>query len=445
MQLEVKTKPEVKQILDMNAFDIKGADTGANPLLSRRINNIGAASVLFYRDPIEMVTAKGVWMMSADGKQYLDFYNNVPSVGHCHPRVVQAISDQVGKLNIHTRYLSAVVDDYLDRLKSTFPETLDNILMSCSGSEANDLALRIAQKKTGKKGFIVTETAYHGNTWAVTQVSPSALKKDPLPDHVVAVPPPSAHCFGGDIAGGFATAVEEAIHTLEERGYGLAAMICDSIFSSDGVFSDPPGFLKSVVTVVHQHQGLYIADEVQPGFGRTATHYWGFDRHGILPDLVTMGKPMGNGFPMAGVAASSADIALFCEEVGYFNTFGGNPVAAAAGRAVLEVIEEEDLLANAKNAGDYIMAGLKTLQQQFPVISDVRGAGLFIGVDLCADGNPQSPDPAATSNAINELKQRRVLIGAAGKFGNTLKLRPPLCLTTDEADIFLNALEDVLG
>lgn len=433
--------PKIKQILDMNAFSTDAVQLNDNPLLSRRLKNFGAASVLFYRSPIEMVGGHGAWLVAGDGTEYLDFYNNVPSVGHSHPKVAEAVSRQVTKLNINTRYLSQVVDDYLETLKATFPENLDNILLCCTGSEANDLAMRIAMRRSGKRGFIVTETAYHGNTLAVTDISPAALKKDPLPDHVIAVPAPFASIYGGDLEKGFAEAMKDAVAELEKRGHGCAGLICDSIFSSDGVISDPPGFLAEAVDVIKNAGGLYIADEVQPGFARTGTHMWGFQRHGVIPDLVTMGKPMGNGFPMAGVAAQSEDVRLFCEHVGYFNTFGGNPVAASAGQAVLDIIKEESLMQNALQTGMHIKDGLAKIQEKYPQISDIRGSGLFIGVDLCADGDLEKPDPDLATDLINTLKTKRVLIGAAGKYGNTLKLRPPLCLSASEADIFLTALE----
>lgn len=438
-------KPKIRQILDMNAFSQDSAQTmNSGSLLSRRLKNFGAASVLFYRTPIEMIGGHGARLVASDGTEYLDFYNNVPSVGHTHPRVVEAISKQAAKLNINTRYLSRVVDDYLDALKKTFPDDLDNILLCCTGSEANDLALRIAMQRSGKRGFIVTETAYHGNTLAVTHISPAALKKDPLPDHVIAVPAPFSTIYGEDLGKGFAEAIKRAVHELENRGYGCAGLICDSIFSSDGVLSDPPGFLSEAVAVIKDAKGLFIADEVQPGFARTGTHMWGFQRHNVLPDLVTMGKPMGNGFPMAGVAAKSSDVKRFCEHVGYFNTFGGNPLAAAAGQAVLDIIKEDGLMENALLVGSHVMAGLNAIRERYLQISDIRGTGLFIGVDLCTDGDPDRPDPTLTTDLINTLKHRHILIGAAGKYGNTLKLRPPLCLSIKDADIFLDNLAQSL-
>lgn len=436
---------KTRQILDMNAYDA-ARDTGhGNLLLKRRQANFGAASVLFYREPIEMVRASGCWMEAADGARYLDFYNNVPSVGHCHPRVVAAVSAQMATLNIHTRYLSGVIETYLDRLKETFPSALSNVVLTCSGSEANDLALRIASRATGHGGYIVTQAAYHGNTQAVMAISPSAFKNGGLPDHVCAVPAPGREAYGEDIAGGFAAAVRAAAATLTERGHGVAALVCDSIFSSDGVFSDPAGFLGAAVDAVRAAGGLYIADEVQPGFGRTGESFWGFGRHGVEPDLVTMGKPMGNGYPMAGVATRPELLDAFCTEFGYFNTFGGSPVACAAGLAVLDVIAEEGLQGNAKRVGDHLKAALGAVSAQDNRLTEVRGAGLFLGVDLCQDGDPGTPDPDLASAVINGLRQRKILIGAAGQYGHTLKIRPPLCLDTTEADLFVTALSDVLA
>lgn len=435
---------EIRQILDMNAFDASQDLGDENPLLRRRQENVGAVSVLFYREPLEMIRASGCWMEASDGKRYLDFYNNVPSVGHCHPRVVAAICRQVATLNINSRYLHRTTEDYLERLKSTLPEHLNNVALACSGSEANDLALRVAQRISGGTGIIVTETAYHGNTRAVTEISPSAYKQGRIPDHVCLIPAPGADSFGEEIATGFARAVRSAIATLEERGHRFSALICDSIFSSDGVFADPPGFLQEAVEIVHQAGGLYIADEVQPGFARTGESFWGFGRHQVTPDLVTMGKPMGNGFPMAGLVAPAEFFNAFCQDVGYFNTFGGTPVAAAAGLAVLKVIEEEHLQQNALSVGAYLKAGLQRLAEVDPRITDVRGAGLFLGIDLGKSDGASSPDPQLASAVINGLRERQVLIGAAGKYGHTLKVRPPLCLKQTEADFFLDALAATL-
>lgn len=429
-----------RQILELNAYEPGASQTKASPLLQRRLKNVGSASVLFYREPIEMVSARGAWIAAADGKRYLDFYNNVPAVGHCHPRVVSAVAGQIGWLNINTRYLNAGVEAYLEALKAKLPSPLSNVVMTCSGSEANDLAMRIARKATGGTGFIVTENAYHGNTAWVTEISPAALKQRMLPAHVAGIPAPNPReAKSGNVGKAFASHLRRGVKELESRGHTLAAFICDSIFSSDGIFADPPGFLRDAVQETRKAGGLYIADEVQPGFARSGDSFWGFGRHGVTPDIVTMGKPIGNGFPMAATATRPDLLAQFCRDVGYFNTFGGNPVAAAAGMAVLDVIEEEGLLQNSQKMGRYLKGRLDEIANAHSaVIGEVRGAGLFLGVDVLRDGEP---DARTASDIINRLKDNGVLVGAAGLYAHTLKLRPPLCLTREEADIFCDALD----
>ncbi len=426
-----------RQILDMNAFSASARPAGSHTLLDRRLANVGAAAVLFYSEPLEIVSASGSWVTAADGKRYLDFYNNVPSVGHCHPRVVAAISEQIGSLNINSRYLSGVVDQYLEALKATFPASLSNVVLSCSGSEANDLALRIAAAFTGGTGVIVTENAYHGNTSIVADISPSGWKKAHQLPHVVTIPAPADAGTYQSLEDSFAADVRAAIAELDRRGHKLSAFICDSIFSSDGVYADPPGFLRRAVEEVHAAGGLYIADEVQPGFARTGDAFWGFARHKVTPDIVTMGKPMGNGFPMAGLVTRPDLLERYCRDTGYFSTFGANPVAAAAGTAVLNVIEEEQLQANARIRGEQLMQRLSGLASKGGEVVGVRSAGLFIGIEMS--------DADFASRVINGLKDREVLIGAAGRFGNVLKMRPPLSLSADEADMFVDRLTDVLA
>jgi 4-aminobutyrate aminotransferase-like enzyme len=437
------TTENAKQILDMNAFDISKAELIDNELLRRRLNNTGALSVLFYQKPIEMRSASGVWMTSIDGTRYLDLYNNVPSVGHNHPVVVEAITQQLSQLNTNTRYLNKTVDVYLERLKSTLPASLDKMILCCTGSEANDLALRMMEKCTGKRGVIVTQSAYHGNTRAVTDVSPSASKTGLVANHVRTVPAPAIENYDGDISAAFVRRISAAIDSLEQSEYGFAGFLADSIFSSDGVYPEPAGMLAAVMQLVHERGGLYIADEVQPGFTRTGDAFWGFQRHGFEPDIVTMGKPMGNGYPMAGVAANDMLVKEFSEDVGYFNTFGGNTVAAAAGNAVLDVIRNDQLQANSKKTGAYLSQQLKTLASKDTRIREVRGAGLYIGIELCANDN--SPDPALATALIEGLREKKILIGAAGPYGHILKVRPPLCLKQAEANLFVDTLRELLA
>lgn len=439
---------ETTQILALNRFDAATADRLeprlAN-LVTRRMNAFGRSSVLFYQQPLEIVKAKGVWMFDAQGKAYLDVYNNVPSVGHCHPAVVAAVSEQTALLSTNSRYLYENLHTYAESLLATFPARLSNLVLTCTGSESNDIALRIAKTHTGGTGFVVTEDAYHGNTSAVTEISPSSYKKGrPLPPHIRTIPAPDSYrgAPGQDVAEVFAGHLTRAIADLQANGVTFAGLIVDTVFSSDGVFSDPPGFLSRALEVVHQAGGLFIADEVQPGFGRTGQGYWCFARHGIEPDIVTLGKPMGNGFPMAGVVTRPELLEGFCQQTGYFNTFGGNPVAAAAGLAVLNVIKQEGLIANADKVGRFLREGLFSLARQDARIGDIRGAGLFVGLEFSAAD--KAPDTALAVRVINALKERGVLIGAAGAYGNVLKIRPALCFDRQNAEFFLDALASVL-
>ena len=435
-----------QQIMMSNRFDAtdtSGLDEDVASLVSRREASFGAASWLFYEKPIRMVRAQGVWMYDSSGKQYLDVYNNVPSIGHCHPHVVDAIARQAATLNTHTRYLYDNVHTYAERLLATFPDPLSNILFTCTGTESNDLALRLTSTYTGGAGFIVTQYAYHGNSTAVNDLSPSSMKSKTLAPHVRTVPAPDTYRHkGADVGIHFAENVRRAIADLEAGGVKFAGLVVDTIFSSDGVYADPEGFLKPAIAAVHDAGGLFIADEVQPGFGRTGT-MWGFQRHDIVPDIVTMGKPMGNGFPMGGVVTRPDILKPFCDETGYFNTFGGSPVAAAAGLAVLDVLENEGLAHNALAVGTYMRERLRDLAGKFPNIADVRGAGLFIGVEFI-EPDTDLPDRAAAVYAVNGLKEKGVLISASGASGNALKIRPPLCFSIENVDHFVTALDAVL-
>jgi 4-aminobutyrate aminotransferase-like enzyme len=402
--------------------------------------------MLFYDRPLHFVRASGALMYDAEGDAYLDLYNNVPSVGHAHPHVVEAIARQAALINIHTRYLHDTVLAYAERLLATLPAPIGNIAFTCTGSESNDLALQVARAATGGTGFIVTEGAYHGNTSAVLDISPSSAPKRPAAPHVRFVPPPNPRRSGGEKVGArFAADVLAAIDDLEANGIRFAALVFDSIFSSDGVFADPPGFLGPAVKAARKAGGLVIADEVQPGFGRTGKNMWGFARHRIAPDMVTIGKPMGNGYPIGAVAASPDLFRAFTGGVGYFNTFGGSPVAAAAGMGVLDVLEGEKLMANARRVGAHLASELKALAARHEGLGEVRGAGLYLGVDIVSDRDAGTPDPALARHIINFLRDKRILIGAAGPMGNVLKIRPPLCLTIAQADMAVAAIDAALA
>ncbi len=397
-------------------------------LIARRDAALGSAYRLFYASPVRFARGEGVYLYDPDGNAYLDAYNNVPSVGHCHPRVTEAVARQLATLNTHTRYLTDGVVDYAERLLATHTAGPARAMFTCTGSEANDLALRIARYRTGGTGVIVTANAYHGVTAAVAELSPSLGV--PLGGHVRAVPAPPR-----------AAGVAAAIDDLGRHGIRLAAFLADSLFSSDGVLPDAAE-LTAVQDVVHEAGGLYIADEVQSGFGRTGGHMWGYQRHGLTPDIVTMGKPMGNGMPIAGIVARHDVLEEFGRAVRYFNTFGGNPVCVAAAAAVLDVLESENLPANSAATGAYLAAELASLAAGSPFLAEVRGAGLYLGVDVTDPGGAPSGDLAAA--IVNGMRDRRVLISATGPLGHTLKIRPPLPFGRTHADQFTTVLANVL-
>lgn len=412
----------------------------AEALVARRQAALGPAYRLFYETPVHLVRGEGVWLYDGDGNAYLDTYNNVASVGHCHPRVVQAMAAQAATFASHTRYLHETILDYSERLLATLPSDIAHLMFTCTGSEANDLALRIAREHTGGTGIIVTENAYHGVTLTVAGFSPALGPGVPLGELVRTVPAPDP-ALGDGAGAAFAADVQAAIDDLTRHGIRPAVLIVDTIFSSDGVIPDPAGFLAPAVAAVRAAGGLFIADEVQPGFGRTGAGMWGFARHGVVPDMVSMGKPMGNGYPVAALALRPDVVAGFGARGRYFNTFGGNAVAAATAAAVLDVIEDEGLIDNARLTGTYLAQGLGALAARFPVVGDVRGAGLFIGADIIRDGQP---DAALAHRVVNGLRAARVLISATGSDGNILKIRPPLVFGREHADIFLDRLEAVL-
>lgn len=430
----------------VNAFsrdDFERLGDAERALIARREKVLGPAYRLFYERPLHLVRGEGVFLYDSAGERYLDAYNNVASLGHCHPRVVEAITSQTAVLNTHTRYLHEGIIDYAEALTATFPDTLSQAMFTCTGSEANDLALRIARFVTGGTGIIATELAYHGLTSAVADFSPSLGEPVTLGVHVRTVPAPDSYRHSPDeMMEKFGRDVRAAIVDLKRHGIKPAMLITDSIFSSDGIFAEPKGFLKSAVDAIHEAGGLFIADEVQAGFGRTGETMWGFQRHGVSPDIVTMGKPMGNGYPMAGLVMRPDVIAEFGARARYFNTFGGNPIAAAAGKAVLDAIRIEGLQQNALEVGQYMMDALKSLPYQ--AIGDVRGSGLFIAVELVSDRATKTPDAALTTRIVNGLRDRRILISASGPNANILKIRPPLVFSRENADMLVSAVDDIL-
>jgi len=419
-------------------------------LIERRKQSMGPAYSHFYNEPLYLVRGEGVWLYDGEGRKYLDCYNNVPSVGHCHPYVVEQLTKQIATLNTHTRYLHHTIVEYAEMLADTLPGDLSVCMLVCTGTEANDLAYRIARAVTGNEGAICTLGAYHGNSTLVSELSPEFGRRRPKPDFVADVEPPNAYrgSFRSDdtnYARRYADLVDDAIAELADSGHKPAMMIIDSIFDGPGIHAPPPEYQQLVHAKVRDAGGLIVCDEVQSGLTRLGDNFWGFMDSGVVPDIVTMGKPMGDGHPLAVTVTTPEIAAAFARETDYFNTFGGNPVSAAAGKAVLEVVRREDLLTNVKRSGDYLLAGFRKLAEKHRIIGDVRGKGLFLAIELVKDRETKEPAGESAAQVLELMRQAGVLIACIGKDRNTLKIRPPLVFGTEHADIALAALDEALA
>jgi 4-aminobutyrate aminotransferase-like enzyme len=414
-------------------------------LLERRRRAL-PRSPLFYSQPVHLVRGEGVWLFDPDDRRYLDCYNNVAVVGHSHPRVVDAVTQQQRLLATHSRYLHEAIVELAERLKATLPPELDAVVVVNSGSEANDLAWRIARAATGRAGAIVTACAYHGLTEATHALSPEEWAKGEQPAHVATIPAPDG--YRGPYrredeawAQRYAAHIDDAARALGDRGF--AALYLDPALTADGILSPPPEYLREAARRARRLGALMVADEVQAGHGRSGTHRWSFQASGITPDIVVMGKPMGGGFPVAALVVRSQLLAAVPEEVELFSTFGGNPVACAAALAVLAVIEDEGLLANAAKVGSYLRQGLLALAERHSLIGDVRGEGLLLGVELVDEAG--GPAAGNARNVTEAMRERGVLLSATGPAGNVLKIRPPLVFQREHADLLLQALDEVLA
>ena len=433
-----------------NGFDpsrIALLDEATAGHVERRRRLLGPAYRLFYNTPVAVSRGKGALLYDRDGNEYLDAYNNVASLGHCHPSVVDAIRRQSEILCTHTRYMQDGVLDYAEQLLSTFAGSIGRsgcAMFTCTGSEANDLALRIAQHHTGKTGVIVTSEAYHGNSGLGAGISPSLGKRSRLAPYTRTVQRPDSYREDkAQIGQRTAREVAAQIEDIERHGGGIAAFIADSVFSSDGLYGDPTDILAPVAEVVRRAGGLFIADEVQSGFGRTGS-MWGHERHGVDPDIVTLGKPMGNGYPVAGVLLRQEVVKSFGESMRYFNTFGGNTVAIAAAQATLNVIRDENLLDRCQRSSATMLDGLRDIADRYEKIGDVRGVGLYFAVEMVKDRTSKEPDMDAALAAVNGLRERRILISATGPDASILKIRPPLVFEDAHVGRFLDGLDKTM-
>ncbi len=406
--------------------------------LERRSRLLGPCAYLFYENPLHIVRGEDVWLYDDEGNRYLDVYNNVPSVGHCHPHIVKAISDQSRMLNISTRYWHGLILELAERITSRLPDPLSVCMFVCTGTEANELAWRMAKLASGNGGALITERSYHGNSDAIIGFSSEEVPRERLPSHVATLYAPQSNTAYREPDSNLCVAIK----TLAEQGHQPAMMILDSAFTSDGIYTPPGGYLRTLYAETRRAGGLCVADEVQAGFGRLGRHFWGFEFDDVVPDIVTMGKPMGNGHPLAAVVTRPEIAEALAAETGYFNTFGGNPVSCAAGLAVLDVIEVEELQKNALVIGNYLRKRLLGLRKDYPVLGEPHGAGLLMGVDILnADG---SPDSGLASQVMNHMRQNGVLIGVTGPGANVLKVRPPIVFTQEHAELLLASLANAL-
>jgi 4-aminobutyrate aminotransferase-like enzyme len=408
-------------------------------LAGRRAAVFGpAVDPLFYAEPIEVARADGVWIADAAGRRYLDAYNNVPCVGHAHPRVTTAIARHSRLINTHTRYLHPTAIELAERLAATCPPELDTVILVNSGSEANDLAWRMATLATGRSGGLCTAFAYHGITEATAALSPEGWLDGAKPDHVETWEAPDTYRERHLDGTGFAAALAR----LRERG--LAAAILDGLIMSDGIADLDAGYVQELVRLTRQAGGLWIADEVQAGHGRTGDALWAFERFGVVPDFVTLGKPMGNGHPVAAVITRGEIVAELVGHVTLFSTYGGNPVSAAAALAVLDVIADERVLERVQRAGDALGGSLREVAADAPEIGDVRGVGLAWGVELVEDPSTREPDRARATALRDRLRELGVLVGTTGRHGNVLKVRPPLAFLDTHVPTLTAALQRAL-
>jgi 4-aminobutyrate aminotransferase-like enzyme/Ser/Thr protein kinase RdoA (MazF antagonist) len=441
--------PDPNVILGIPADRFPQPERSKAESLAARREHIGHNLSLSYREPLKIVRGWRQYLYDEAGRAYLDVYNNVPLVGHSHPSVVRAVQRQLALLNTNTRYLHDNIARYAEELTALMPEPLKICYFLNSASEANELALRLARAHTRRYDVIVLEAAYHGHTNALIDISPykfngpgGAGKKEWV--HIAAIPDDYRGLYKrGDAEAGrkYAQQIAEITAKLP---VGLAAYVAESLPSVGGQIVFPPGYLSEVYQHVRRAGGVCIADEVQVGFGRLGTHFWGFEMQGVVPDIVVLGKPIGNGFPLAAVVTTPEIAASFDNGMEFFSTFGGNPVACAAGSAVLDVLREETLQENALRVGRHWLNGLRVLMEKHRLIGDVRGSGLFLGIELVRDRTTLEPADTEASYLVNRLRECAILAGTDGPYHNVIKLRPPLVFSRDDADFFIATLESIL-
>ncbi|WP_166418753.1 aspartate aminotransferase family protein [Cochlodiniinecator piscidefendens] len=416
-------------------------------LTKDRARLLGPNFSTFYDDPIHIVRGEGVWLWDADGRKYLDCYNNVPHVGHCNPRVVEAITRQASTLNTHTRYLHEGILEYVERLTATLDDSLSTAIMTCTGSEANDIALRMAEAVTGNRGIIATDATYHGNTALVSQLSRSNVPEVGfgLDQFFRFVEAPDSLRISDPDGTKFAEKVAERVSELQKSDHGFAALVLCPYFLNEGFPTQAEGWLKPAAEVVRKAGGLLICDEVQSGFGRIGTHFWAHEKQDVVPDVLVLGKPMANGHPVGCVVTNEDTMAAFRTKFRYFNTFGGNPVSCAAAMAVLQELQEKNLREHANAVGEYARTRLTELQSKYDVIADIRGTGMVFGAEMVADRATNLPASEFTDRVVNAMRHQGIILSKLGRHKNALKIRPPMPFSIENAKLLFDTLDEVLA
>lgn len=430
-------------------------DHGRSPqeLMAARKRLLGGNLSVAYSEPLKIVRGEGVWLIDHTGRAYLDCFNNVAHLGHSHPRVIEALHRQSAILNTNTRYLHDAIIDYAERLTAELPEPLKVCYFVCTGSDANDLAIRMAKAHTGRRDFLTVDWAYHGHTDALIDISPYKYKRaggTGRPEHVREVPMPDSYRAppewpAAELGARYAACLGETVADMVVSKRPPAAFFLESVMSCGGQIFLPEGYMREAFRHVRKAGGICVADEVQIGFGRIGTHMWAFESQGAIPDILTLGKPIGNGHPLAALVTTREIAQSFANGMEYFNTFGGNPVSCAVGLAVLETIEQDTLMENAQDVGGYLLTGLARLQAKHDLIGDVRGQGLFLGLELVKDRRTKQHASQEARRIVEHARDLGVLIGTDGPYDNVVKLRPPMIFTRANADYLLGVLEAVFA
>ena len=397
-------------------------------------------SPLFYKEPINLESGEGVWLYDKSGKKYLDVYNNVPVAGHCHPRIVASLADQASKLNVHSRYVSDVVVDYSEKLISLHSDNLSKLQMACSGTEAVEVAIKMARIHTGGQGIICSNATYHGNSHETFRMTIGPFEPEfRRVTYPESYRPIKEGLLEEDLCALYIKEVEKQIEGFNQDGIKFAGLIFCSIFANEGLPDFPKDYLSKVSKLVRDSGGVVILDEVQAGFGRTGT-WWGYELSNVSPDIAVMGKPMGSGLPVSGVVTTEEISDSFHEKAFYFNTTAATPLQAAVGGTVIDIIQDEGLIENAEKIGGYLKAELLKIKDDFDYLGDIRGPGLFIGLDIVDNKEDKNPDREKAIEIVEILKGKGVLISNAGQYRNVLKLRPPLVFDSSHADFLLDKL-----